>query len=107
MILLKKGLRYRINSMKGYSFFSLIMAIIFLTIVSLIFLIVFLKINYINYAIIVGIAYIIVMIILIASYLWDRRIFNENLKELDKLQNGTDKEKMEELEYLINKNRKK
>lgn len=107
MNLLKKGLRYRIHSLLTWINYILILEIIFSTILSLILFIGFISINYFTFATILGIAYIISMIVLIALFLWVRKIHKEGLIELDNLQNGTDKVKMEQLEYLINKKREK
>ncbi len=105
--MLKKGLRYRIHSLLRWIKYLLILEIIFSTILSLILFIGFISINYFTFATILGIAYIIGMIVLIALFLWVRKILKEGLIELDNLQNGTDKVKMEQLEYLINKKREK
>ena len=107
MNLFKKGLRYRIHSLLTWIKYLLILEIIFSTILSLILFIDFISINYFTFATILGIAYIIGMIVLIALFLWVRKILKEGLIELDNLQNGTDKVKMEQLEYLINKKREK
>ena len=104
--LIKKGLRYRLYSSKTYATFWFIIGSILLTIVSLIFFIGFLKLQYFKYAIIIGVAYVIIMVILILTHLWNKKVYRESLKELDESQNGTDKEKMKQLEYLINKSNK-
>lgn len=102
--LIKKGLRYRLYSSKIYATFCFIIGSILFTIVSLIFFIGFLKLKYFKYAIIIGVAYVIIMVILILTHLWNKKVYRESLKELEESQNGTNKEKMEQLEYLINKN---
>lgn len=70
------------------------------------FFIGFLKLKYFKYAIIIGVAYVIIMVILILTHLWNKKVYRESLKELEEQQNGTDKEKVEQLEYLINKSNK-
>lgn len=105
--LIKKGFKYRLYQSKIYATYCFIIGSILFTIVSLIFFIGFLKLKYFKYAIIIGAAYVIIMVILILIHLWNKKVYRESLKELEESQNGTNKEKMKQLEYLINKSKVK
>lgn len=83
----KRNLRSKINADKLYDKYMSIFGIIFITLISLLFFIGFLAIKYYKYALIILIAYVIVMIIFILSYKWNRKVYNECLKELDELEN--------------------
>ncbi len=83
----KRNLRSKINADKLYDKYMFIFGIIFITLISLLFFIGFLAIKYYKYALIILIAYVIVMFIFILSYKWNRKVYNECLKELDELEN--------------------